>query len=306
MRTKRLRIHIGLRTLKTAVSVILSMIIVDAYGATTSKLIFAMLGAMAAVQPTFKESLESCLTQIVGVLFGALIGVLLMALKLPQLLTAGIGIVMVITLYNALGIRFSPSLACLIVVTLCTTDGIQPMTYAVGRIWDSAIGLGVGMAINTLVFPYDNSNRIRALIESLDGELIRFLEEMFDGDDVMPDAEKMTRTIDDMSLQLKIFRNQKLLMRLRRQKEKLELFRACEGMARELVARMEVLSRMEYPGRLNEENRRRLKACGADIRDKRSLKNPRERDMVTNYHIRQILELRVDLLEALKKLKKGD
>ena len=51
---------IGLRTVKTAVAVIISMV-VDFYGATASKLIFAMLGAMAAVQPTFTESLSSCL-----------------------------------------------------------------------------------------------------------------------------------------------------------------------------------------------------------------------------------------------------
>ena len=143
-------------------------------------------------------------------------------------------------------------------------------------------------------------------MESLDQELIRFLEDMFDGDDVLPDAEKMTQTIDDMARQLKIFSNQRLLMRLSRQKEQLEQFRLCEGMARELLARMEVLSRMGRPGRLNEENRRRLKASGAEIRDMRQLKHPQERDVVTNYHVRQILSLRVDLLEVLKTLKKGD
>ena len=306
MQLRPAKVHIGPRTLKTAAAVILSMVVVDAYGATTSKLIFAMLGAMAAVQPTFKESLESCLTQIVGVLLGALAGIVLMGLRLPPLVAAGIGIVGVITLYNALRIRFSPSLACLIVVTLCTGSGVNPVTYALTRVWDTAIGLGIGMAINTLVFPYDNSRQIRALAESLDTEVIRFLEEMFDGDDVLPDAEDMTRKIDDMARQLTIFANQRLLMRLSRQKEELEQFRRCEGMARELLARMEVLSRMGRPGRLNEENRRRLKACGADIRDTRPLKNPQERDMVTNYHVRQILSLRVDLLEVLKTLKKGD
>ena len=74
MPTQKKRVHIGLRTIKTAAAVVVSMMIVDAYGATTSKLIFAMLGAMAAVQPTFKESLASCLTQIIGVIFGALVG----------------------------------------------------------------------------------------------------------------------------------------------------------------------------------------------------------------------------------------
>ena len=40
---KHRRIHIGLRTTKTAAAVIISMLIVELYGATSSKLIFAML-----------------------------------------------------------------------------------------------------------------------------------------------------------------------------------------------------------------------------------------------------------------------
>ena len=75
------KLHIGPRTLKTTAAVVIAMLIVDSYGATTSKLIFAMLGAMAAVQPTFKDSLESCISQIVGVVFGAAAGILLLGLK---------------------------------------------------------------------------------------------------------------------------------------------------------------------------------------------------------------------------------
>lgn len=295
------KLHIGPRTLKTALAVILSMFIVDIYGATTSKLIFAMLGAMAAVQTTFKASLESCLTQIVGVIFGALAGVVLMALPIPGLVAAGIGIVLVITLYNAFGIRFAPGLPCLIVVTMCTTPDIQPFTYAVGRIWDTAIGLAVGMAINSLIYPYDNSRQIRSTVESLDRELITFLEEMFDGDDVLPDAEAMAKKIGVMAEQLSIFSDQKLLMRLRQQKQQIEVFRTCEGKARELLARMTVLSQVGRPGRLDDENRRRLAACGANIRDERPLDSVLERDVVTNYHVRQILTLRRELMEALKK-----
>lgn len=293
------KFRIGPRIIKTAVAVIVSMLIVDTYGATTSRLIFAMLGAMAAVQPTFTESVESCLTQIIGVLFGALVGVVLMLLPLNHLVAVGIGIILVITLYNLLRIRFSPSLACLIVVTMCTTEDIQPMTYALGRIWDTAIGLGVGMLINTLVFPYDNSRQIRATVRSLDKELIAFLEDMFDGDDRLPDADKMLKTISEMDRQLEIFSNQRLPLRLKRQRMELAVFRQCEGKARELLARMVILSQMGRPGRLNEENRRSLAACGADIRDRRPLDSVLERDVVTNYHVRQILRLRRELLEAL-------
>lgn len=301
MLKKRLRFFVGLRTLKTAAAVILSMLIVSAYGTSDSKLIFAMLGAMAAVQPTFKESVQSCLTQIVGVLFGAVLSIVLLALPLPPLVNTGIGIVLVIALYNMFHIQYSPSLPCFIVVMLCVSSNIDPVSYSIGRIWDSAIGLGVGMLINMLVFPYDNSRRIRQTAQSLDTELIAFLEEMFDGDEVLPDADTMAAKIDDLRQQLKIFKNQKLILRLRRQSRELEIFRICEGKARQLIAQMEVLCRMGRPGRLSDENRRRLQACGAEIRDCRPLDSVLERDVVTNYHVEQILTLRRELLNVLER-----
>ena len=295
------KIHIGLRTLKTTAAIVISMVIVDYLGTSASKLIFAMLGAMAAVQPTFKESWDACLAQIVGVLFGAFCSIVLLMLPLPPLVATGIGMVLVITLYNMLRIRYSPSLPCFIVVLMCTTPDIVPLAYAAERIWDTAIGLGVGMLINTLVFPYDNSRQIRATVESLDRELIAFLEDMFDGDDILPDADMMSRKVDAMYRQMQVFSNQKLLLHMHRQQEKLDTFRRCERKVRELLARMEVLSQMGRPGRLSEENRHALQSCGAVIRDQRPLDSILERDVVTNYHIRQLLRLRRELLETLKK-----
>ena len=300
MHKKHIKFPFGLRTVKTAAAVVLAMIIVDLYGATSSKLIFAMLGAMSTIMPSFKESLESCISQIIGVIFGCLMGLFLGGLTIPDLLACGIGIILMITMYNALRIRFSPSLPCMIVVMLCTAPDIQPISYALGRIWDTAIGLSVGMLINTLVFPYDNSKQIRTTVESLDHEVIRFLEDMFDGDDILPEANEMTSTINAMARQLNTFTNQKLMMNLKRPQQEIDKFKQCEAKGRELLARMEVLSHMERPGRLNDENRKSLSACGAVIRDDRPLDSVMERDVVTNYHVRQILKLRRELLEALR------
>ena len=61
------RIPVGLRTVKTAVAVMLSLVIVEHYGASPAKVVFATIGAMSAVGPTFKASVRSCLTQICGV-----------------------------------------------------------------------------------------------------------------------------------------------------------------------------------------------------------------------------------------------
>ena len=300
MKFPRIRLHIGMRTVKTVAAVVVSMLIVDAVGMTDSRLIFAMLGATAALQPTFKESLDSCKAQIVGVLFGAFAGLFLRHLPMPMHFNTGLGIALCITLYNALSVRYSPSMPIFMVVLLCTTPDIQAIPYALGRIWDSAVGLGVGMLINTLVFPYDNSRQIQATIESLDRELLRSLEEMFDGDQILPDPARMEQKVADMARQLELFSNQRLFLRRGRQKRQLESFRICQGKARELLARMEILSRMEQPGRLTRENRTRLRSAGAVIGDSRPLKNPKERDIVINYHVAQILKLRKELLEALR------
>ena len=297
---RRRRFHVGLRTIKTAAAIIVSMVIVDQYGSSASKLIFAMLGAMSVVQPTFKASVEACLSQILGVICGALAGVLFLQLPISHLTAIWIGVILIITAYNSLHITISPSLPCFILVMVCTTPDIVPLQYAAGRIWDTAIGLGVGMVINVLVFPYDNSRKIRDTIESLDRDLIAFLENMFDGDDILPDADKISGTISRLEKQLTIFANQIYLFNGKRRRQQLERFKLCDRKAKELVYQLGVLGSMERPGRLNEENRRRLAACGAKILDDRPLDSVMELDVVMNYHVGGILTLRRELLDALE------
>lgn len=296
---KKKQFPIGLRTIKTALAVIVAMSIAGSLGTTSDRLIFAMLGAMAVVEPTLKDSLLAGITQVVGVLFGAAMGVLLRLLPLGELAAVGLGIVCIIVLYNGLRVRFSPSLPCFIFVMICVSPGVEPMAYALGRIWDTAIGLAVGTLINVLVFPYDNSQKIRRMIWSLDRELTAFLEELFDGDDQLPRADQAAKKLLAVEQQLKLFESQFLLIHRRRQLREMDLFRVCDKKAKELVAHLEVLSRMERPGRLSDANRRRLCACGAVIRDERTLDSVMEQDVVTNYHVDRILDLRRELLAAL-------
>ena len=301
MHKKPAPIHIGLRTAKTTAAIVISMMLVYFYGTTESRYIFAMLGAMATMEHTFRESLEACLTQFIGVLLGAVVSLLLLMLPIHPILQCAIGILLTITLYTRLRIRCSPTLPCMLIVIMCTTNGIQPIPYATSRFWDTAIGLFVGMTINTLVFPYDNSRRIRVTVESLDKEVIAFLEEIFDGDSILPDAMVMVRKVDELESQLQIFSRQKFFLHARLQSEKLALFRKCNAHARQLVSHMEVLCHLETIGILNVENRQQLLESGANIRDERKLSEPQEADVVVNYHVRQILTLQQNLLDILKK-----
>ncbi|MBE5888854.1 MAG: hypothetical protein E7283_08520 [Lachnospiraceae bacterium] len=306
------RIHIGRRTLKTAAAVIISIVAVSFYGVSASKMTFAMLGAMSAMENSFRRSIMNCLTQIVGMICGAAAGLLLLQLPIHWLVSIGIGIVFVITLYNVFHIPFSPGLPCLMILTICTTSDLLPFAYTMERLWDTAIGLGVGMLINVLVLPYDNSIKIRNSIEYLKEEVITFLADMFDGDNQYPDTDKLTATITEMAGQLGILSEQWFPLRRVQNARRLAILQDCEGKARQLLSHMEVLSRMTEPGCLSEENCKRLESCGAKISAKcivRPVKNNemqemeystmRAVDVITNYHVAEILQLRQELMEDL-------
>ena len=103
-----------------------------------------------------------------------------------------------------------------------------------------------------------------------------------------------------MNNQLNIFSNQWNLMRYKDNRKKYESFKIYESKARQLVAHMEVLSRLDSPGALNDENRRLLTVYGADIHSDRLSDPVNENDIVTNYHVAQLLALRIELLDVLK------
>ena len=296
---KHTRFHIGMRTIKTVVSVIVAMLLVDSNLSAHSNLTLGMLGAVAAVQPSFKESVDSCLAQIIGTITGGIVGNLLLLTSLPTIVITAIAVVVVITVYNLLHISYAPSLPILVVVILCTTPDVNHVSYAFGRLYDTCIGLAVGLVINTVVFPYDNSRQIRFTVESLDKELIRFLEEMFDGDEILPDPKVLTRKVDSMEKMLHIFSQQRLITHLKLQRREVAAFSVCRNKAKALVSRIQLLSVMGTPGHLNAEVCRLLAEAGAKIRTAPWPGEFSERDIVINYHIKQILALRRELLEAL-------
>ena len=299
-RLRAWKIPVGLRTIKTAVAVILALLVVQPYGASTAKVVFATIGAMSAVGPTFKASVVACLTQICSVSVGAVMSIIMMELKIPPMAAVGIGIIILLWMYQYSHLKLLPVLPCLVLVNICLTPGVEAVSYSLNRLWDTAIGLGIGMLINTLVFPYDNSRKIRQTMAGLDSDLIHFLEDMFDGDEHLPEAGGLSRKINALEDQLKLFADQRLLRR-KRQVQELQALRTCEDIAHELLVELETLRNMDRQGCLNQENRKCLRELGAQI----SEEVPKERwsveDVVVNYHVARVLRLRKELKAELGK-----
>ena len=296
---RKSKFHIGLRTLKTALAIMVALMIVDFYGASTSKVIFALIGAASAMDATFKSSLKACLTQICGVFFGALFGVLMLYVPIDEYVAVGIGFLLITSLYRMFHLTLSPVLPCIIVATILTNPDIVPLQYAGARLWDTLIGLTVGFVINMLFFPYDTSRQIRSAVEGLDRDILAFLAALFDGSGQVPDPSKLLAQTSAVEKQLALMEDQKWIHHRKRQKNTLSRLSRCEEKARALITELEALTMMETPGHLTPLNRERLENYGVLIQDKQAAESGNISDIVTNYHVTQILALRRELRELL-------
>ncbi len=296
---RKLHIPVGLRTLKTAIAVTISLLVIEHLGASSAKMIFAVIGSIAAMENSLKGALRNCVSQIVGVVIGVLLSMLMRQLPIPGVAAVGIGIVVTMVIFQLLHLHQSPVLACLILVIICTDSSITAHSYGLARIWDTAIGLGIGLAVNMLIVPYDNSKKIRRLLLSLDNDLILFLEDMFDGDDHLPDTDKMVGLNDQLEIQLAIFSDQRLFRR-KRQKTALRQFQRCQDLARELLVEVRTLRNMERPGRLSEHNRHRLGLLGAKVPKLKLSGDFSTKEIVCNYHVERVLDLRESLKKELE------
>ncbi len=237
--------HIGLRTVKTAVAVMLAMAVAELYGATDSRLVFAMLGAMLTMEPTFRDAFQTFIFRTVGVLVGAVIGVLLQMLPLPELAAIGIGVVLLITGYNVLRIHYSPLMPCLILVMLFVEADLHPWQYAFGRVWDTAIGMAIGLSINMLVFPYDNSKRLLRQLQAVDRDIEHYRSLVEAGEPLEDDFEAIRRQVLTISSGVEQYSKQKLFLHLRRQARQLQVFRECETVVLNALAYVRILQQVQ-------------------------------------------------------------
>ena len=116
--------------------------------------------------------------------------------------------------------------------------------------------------------------------------------------------EDMAKQVDAMDRMLWIFSQQRMLRRRNTQRKEVAMLKICEDKAKARVARTQLLARMGTPGHLSRETYERLLEAGANIREQPWQGEFDERDIVINYHVKQILTLRRELLDVLSREKK--
>lgn len=151
---------LGLRAIKTAISVFLCLLIAFIFNRTDT--LFASIAAIICLQPTYNETFNSGLQRLVGTLIGGVVGylILLAIYKLPfkeinTLFVAPIAILTVIYVCNVVNQPSSVSISCIVVLSVVMWPNgniSDSFLYVVNRVLDTSMGIVVAMLVNRFTF----------------------------------------------------------------------------------------------------------------------------------------------------------
>ena len=292
----RPHLHIGLRAFKTALAVTLSLLAAQLLGASSP--IFAGLGAVGAITRTLRDSLKEAKTQFIGVIFGGIVGFLLLLIDpQPAPWLVGIGVLSVIALCNMLHLYYAISLSAAIVLSVCVNTEGSVMAAMGYRLLDTSIGLAIGLAVNTFVKPYNNRHRVVSLLLEVADNVPDYLERCVIYN-LYPDLSDLEGTLRDLDIELDIYRRQ-FLRKQSGHKLDVAFLEGAAQLAQCIYQELSTLCCMDTIGIPLPGNQVRLQDLGLCITGLSRRKTSEETNTVTNYHLQRILDARAYLLELL-------
>lgn len=148
--------YIGMRNIKTALSVVISVIVADIFNLESA--FFVATGALISMETTVKKGIKAGVYRVLGTVIGGLMGVVMYLIDPGNLFLIFIGIVILISLLNILKWHDCISMACVVfcvIMISMTSDDI--IHYAFQRTFDTIVGIVIAIAINYVISPPDDS-----------------------------------------------------------------------------------------------------------------------------------------------------
>ncbi len=276
----------GLRTVKTAISVALSVLLVRLLSTEADAMFYAALGGLVAMDTTFRRSLQQGLTQFLGVLLGTSIGYFThYFFPTIPFWTVGLGVLVLILLCNGFKISYSISLSCIVFLSACSYGADDLLADATLRIVYTAVGLGVALVINTCFRPYNNKNRIIRLLKELLNQFPPLLEQVVIREH-FPDTQHLIVLLRKIDNEIDLYRSQHYF---HRKQDAEALVCGCRQLGERMVAELEVICGMDTLGDLASDNAEKLRALGIPISDLAPRKCTRRDTIVMNYHLEKLL-----------------
>ncbi|MCB2299010.1 FUSC family protein [Clostridium tagluense] len=142
---------IGMRNIKTAISVFLCIIILRFFH--NQNPFYACIAAVITMQSTVHNSFTTGKNRMIGTIIGAIWGLIFALISPNNVFLIGIGIIFVIYFLNLLNRKNSIIIACVVFLAIMTNlkQG-TPLVYSSNRVIETFVGIFVSVLVNYLIF----------------------------------------------------------------------------------------------------------------------------------------------------------
>ncbi len=165
----------GMRNIKTGIGVMICVLI--GYIHIIDNIFFAATACIVCMQTTVKSSLTVGLNRLKGTLVGGLIGFLFVLIRPGSPVLACLGVITTIYVCNVLNIKNSITVASIVYCAIMLNIGTNnPLTYSLGRTWDTSMGVIIGVAVNYYIFRPNYLNSIYKEIRIIETTSIKLLQ----------------------------------------------------------------------------------------------------------------------------------
>ncbi len=295
---------IGMRTIKTALAVSLAIFISQLLNLKSP--FFVGIAAIISMKASVSESLSIGKDRMLGTVFGAIVAIIFSYISPTNVISIGIGIVIIIYICNLLGWGKAIQISTMVflVILLNYTEGSR-INYAIYRTMDTLIGLIIGTLINYFFVPPDTyyENLLKKSIGDMYHKLKDVLENLIWNKEKtsLDELKKHLLTIEE---DYKIL-NKDSKLKIRKQKEistSKSSFEKAINSIENIYSHLTILFHMKKTSPLNENNKNSLEKLFRRKLEEETILD--EMAIIYNYHIRKILdelktlELIVGLSEA--------
>lgn len=285
-----MKVKIGMRTVKTAIAVGLSVAI--SYALKLEYPFYAAIACIVVLQIYSKDTIAAGRNRLLGTLAGGLAGSLFAYLPLNKSIISVFGILVLFFVLSLLKLNKSMTIAGIVFMRiLVDLDYSQetPLLFTCNRLLATLIGVLVTVAVNLLLFPYhrtkDNDRRFIWLkIRLFDGLTNLFLDhQRIELSILQKDCNTLQEHLEKNSAEFKLFaRNDNQVLEMRKS---VDLY---QDILRHVVMVQELPEACWY---LNAQNRAKLSVLTPFTHTETTEETAHsEQVLVYNYHVGRILD----------------
>lgn len=288
---------IGMRTIKTAIVVIISYFVSSLIN---DELSFALIyAAVICIETSVVSSFKIGYNRVLGTAVGGVIGLVMTYLPLYGGIAMALGIIITIIFCNLLNIKKATGIALtlVIIIILGSSDTI-PAVYAMQRTLDTLIGIVIATIVNMLIYPPDQMKRVRESFnkyrhtaKSVVGDVVIF--------SIDESLSSLTDSLDDLKDKFNSL-NKELPILRKYDKEEFDYYTQMIEACEKVLIYAEAISLSEPGVRMTLDNNQKLtKLLSRDILQTEFVtpQSSTREDMIYNYNLAKLISAMEKILK---------